>query len=253
MAPPNPAARPKVASPATRTRTGAGTSTVVTEPMRRCPLRAAPSLITTWCRPCGACPAASRYGVSAGSASQFPPERGGPSPPIAFPSEPSSTTDPEMDGWASATPATGRMVATSDAGMGGRTAVTPLPVAVALRTTTLVPEVAVANSWPKLALRVSPNVSAPDRNATPSATAITTPASRRLRAHKSLILMASITRSPRPGRRAGPGSAGPVGASSWPAIRPSARNSTWSVAAEAAGSWVTITMVWPSSLTAVRR
>ena len=85
------------------------------------------------------------------------------------------------DGCASATPGTARTVGSSDAGMGGRVALTPLPTVVALRTTALVPEVAVANSVPKLALRVSPKVRAPDRKATPSATAITTQASRRLR------------------------------------------------------------------------
>ena len=171
-----------MASPTTWTRTGCGTSTVLTEPGCSCPAVAAPWLMTTWCRPSGACPPASRYGVSAGLAIQFPADRGGPSPPTGLPSAPSSVAAPAMDGCASATPGTARTVASRDAGMGGRGAVIPLPVAVALRTTALVPEVATANSRLKFAVSVSPKVSAPARNATPSPTAIRIPARRRFRA-----------------------------------------------------------------------
>ena len=158
-----------MASPTTWTRTGWGTSTVVTEPRCSRPAVAAPWLMTTWCRPAGTCPLASRYGVSAGSAIQFPADRGGPSPPTGLPSAPSSVAAPAMDGCASATPGTARTVASSDAGMGGRGAVIPLPVAVALRTTALVPEVAVANSRLKFAVSVSPKVERPgqERHAEP--------------------------------------------------------------------------------------
>ena len=135
-----------MASPTTRTRTGEGVSTVVTEPIRSFPLVAAPWLMMTSCSPRGARPAASRYGVSAGSEIQLPPDRGGPRPPTALPPAPSSTAEPVMDGCASATPGTERTVRSSDAGTEVRVPVTPRSTVLALRTTALVPEVATANS-----------------------------------------------------------------------------------------------------------
>ena len=189
-----------MARPTIRTRTGAGVSTVVAEPILSFPAVAAPRSITTSCRPRGARPAASRYGVSAGSAIQLPADLGGPSPPTALPSEPSSSAAPVMDGWAPATPGTARTVASSEPGIGGRAARTPLPTAPELRTTTPMPDVAGPDEAgpSREALSVSPRVRAPARNATPSPIAATTPARRRWCARRCLMVTDRIT----PPRRA---------------------------------------------------
>ena len=160
---------------------------------------------------------------------------------------------PVMDGWAAATPGTARTGPSSEAGMGGRAAVTPPPVAVALRTTALVPDVAAANSWLKFAVeRVAERERAgqeghaePDRGQHAGQPPFPRPhLLGRDRQHHNPSLPSA----------ASPSSTDAVpGWPSRPETRPSARNSTSSDRAAADGSWVTMTMVWPRSLTAVRR
>src|SRR5438309_7252 len=84
--------------------------------------------------------------------------------------------------------------ATSDPSTGPRWGSVRSPLSlVEPRTTASVPLVTLENRVSKLALRVSPRVSVPDRKATPMKTARNVPSSRRLRAQTSSRLILTIT------------------------------------------------------------
>ena len=90
VTPPSPSSSPNVAMPTIVASTGSGVSTVVVSPTARSPVSAAPRFTTTSSSPSGARPSARRYGLRSGSVVQLPPSCGGPLPPMASPSAPSS-------------------------------------------------------------------------------------------------------------------------------------------------------------------
>src|SRR5262245_3644123 len=179
VTPPRPSWSPKVEMPTMVTSTGSGVSTVVRSPMCRSPLSAAPRLITTSSSASGARPSARRYGLSCSSAVQLPASWGGPPPPTASPSAPSSWPRPWTCGSAAATPSTAATRSTSERSMSPRGSSASIPRSVVFRTTTSVPALTSANRLSKLLRRVSPSTRVPARNATPRNTATAVPTRRR--------------------------------------------------------------------------
>jgi hypothetical protein len=109
-----------------------------------------------------------------------------------LPSLPTIWPSPSTTGWTAATPGAERTRSASEASIGPRGLAGLESTLVALRTTAPVSPVTLVNRVSKLARRVSPSTSVPDRKATPSSTARNVPVSRRLWLHRPLSVMASM-------------------------------------------------------------